>query len=112
MIQATYGMWLARNEAKDGKKIAPPHEIMESILFHMQEWRNAHQPKVHAVVTKQIRRWEAPEEGWVKINSDRAVSKFGDKGGAVLRDHNGAFLVGVCHHFLDIVDPEATEILA
>ncbi|XP_073365631.1 autophagy-related protein 18d-like [Aegilops tauschii subsp. strangulata] len=87
MIQAIYGLWLARNSARDGKRIDQPHEIMEL---------------------------EAPEDGWVKINSDGAVHKGGSKagGGAVLRDHNGAFLAGVCHHFPHIVEPEAAEILA
>lgn len=58
-------------------------------------------------------RWETPEEGWIKVNFDGAMSKAGSKGGggAVLRDHNGAFLAGVSHFFKDVVDPESAEIL-
>ena len=50
----------------------------------------------------------------VKINSDGVVSKFGEKsgGGAVMCDHNRAFLASVCHLFQNHVDPEAVEILA
>lgn len=80
MIQATYGLWLARNEARDGKRIAPPHEIMEYVMFHMQEWRNVHLPKERPTVSRQAQRWVAPE-GWIKLNSDGVVAEFGGKGG-------------------------------
>ncbi|XP_073358323.1 uncharacterized protein [Aegilops tauschii subsp. strangulata] len=80
----------------------------------MAEWSSVHQPKPRQERTDQPQKWEAPEDGWVKINSDDAVNKGGSKagGGAVLPDHNGAFLAGVCHHFPHIVEPEAAEILA
>ncbi|KAE8768015.1 WD repeat domain phosphoinositide-interacting protein 3 [Hordeum vulgare] len=55
-----------------------------------------------------------PEEGWLKVNSDHAVSKIGDKGGAgaVIRNHEGAFRAGLCYLFRGVVDPESVEILA
>lgn len=55
-----------------------------------------------------------PKVRWIKINSDGAVSKSGGYGGggAVLRDHNAAFIAGSCYHFPHVTDPEATEILA
>lgn len=56
----TYGLWLARNDARDGRKIAPPHEIMEAIVSHMYEWRNSHIPKVRDVIPKQTQRWDVP----------------------------------------------------
>jgi ribonuclease HI len=114
MIQATYGLWLARNEARDGRRIAPPHEIMHSVDTYMQEWRAVHAVVPRMTATRELQRWEPPDAGWIKVNSDGAVSKHGDKGGggAVLRDQNGAFRAAVCHHFPNIVDPEAAEILA
>ena len=59
-------------------------------------------------------KWRPPEEGWLKINSDGAVHRGGDKGGAgaVIRDHGGAFRAGLCHVYQGIVEPEALEILA
>uniref|UniRef100_A0A8I6XLU5 RNase H type-1 domain-containing protein n=1 Tax=Hordeum vulgare subsp. vulgare TaxID=112509 RepID=A0A8I6XLU5_HORVV len=61
-----------------------------------------------------LQRWEVPDFGWIKVNSDGAVSKHRDKGGggAVLRDHNGAFLAAVSHYFPSISNPVATELLA
>lgn len=42
MVQAVYGLWLARNEARDGRKIAEPHEIMQSVLAYVKEWDEIH----------------------------------------------------------------------
>ena len=39
MIQAAYGLWLARNEARDIKKIAPPHEIIETVVTYTMSGR-------------------------------------------------------------------------
>lgn len=42
MVQATYGLRLAWNDARDGKQIVPPHEIMNSVVAHMKGWREVH----------------------------------------------------------------------
>lgn len=42
MVQATYGLWLARNEARDGRAIAAPHEIMDTVVSYMNEWTTVH----------------------------------------------------------------------
>ncbi|KAE8780915.1 WD repeat domain phosphoinositide-interacting protein 3 [Hordeum vulgare] len=61
-----------------------------------------------------IHKWETPEVGWVKINSDGAVSMAGTNGGGctVLQDHQAAFVAGASSFFPGIVDPEAVETLA
>ena len=114
MIHAVYALWLARNEIKEGKRVDEPHAIIERVCDFMQEWREAHnktglEPKVPI-----MQRWSAPEEGWIKANTDDAMSKFGGKsgGGVVLRDHNGAFLAGASHFFPHVVDAKAAEIKA
>ncbi|XP_020148084.3 uncharacterized protein [Aegilops tauschii subsp. strangulata] len=55
-----------------------------------------------------------PDDDWLKVNSDGAVSKGGDKGGAgaVIRDHDGAFRDGLCHFIRGTADPQSMEILA
>lgn len=59
-------------------------------------------------------KWEPPEDGWIKLNADGAVSRHNDKGGGgvVLRDHQGAYIVGACQLYPHISDPEAVEVLA
>nr|XP_040251750.1 uncharacterized protein LOC120968821 [Aegilops tauschii subsp. strangulata] len=87
---------------------------MATVVAHMKEWKSVHmEQRQHAAPTPR-QRWQPPDDGWLKINSDGATSRHGDKGGggAVLRDHHGAFRAGLCHHFPNIADPEATEILA
>ena len=114
MVQALYGLWLARNEAQDGKRIKAPHEILATVLMHMEEWRLAH-PTSNNIQTRQPPQpWEPLAEGWTKVNSDGATSKLGSKAGegAVLRDHMGAFRAGVCHLFSGVTDPEVAELLA
>lgn len=114
MIQATYELWLARNETRDGKCIAPPHEIIECVVTHMAEWRAVHDDNKPPREQQIKQKWKPPEEGWLKLNSDGAVALSGSKGGAgaVIRDENGAFRAGLCHLFRGMVDPEVLEILA
>lgn len=114
MVQATYELWLARNEARDGKRIAPPHEIMEQVVSHMAEWRAVHDDVKPPREQQSKQKWKPPEEGWLKLNSDGAVSRTGNKGGAgaVIRDENGAFHAGLCHIYRGMNDPEMLEVLA
>lgn len=81
MVQATYGLWLARNEAREGKRIATPHAILESVTALLQEWRNTHERPEDLPKNMHIQRWEVPEEGWIKVNSDGAMTKSATKGG-------------------------------
>ena len=93
MIQATYGLWLAHNEARDGKRIAAPHDIIATIVAHLQEWRAVHAVQQQPAVPKSRQKWQPPDEGWLKLNADGATSRHGDigGGGVVLRDHQGTF---------------------
>ena len=58
--------------------------------------------------------WRPPDTGWLKVNSDGAVSKVSKNGGggAVIRDEDGAFRAGLSHCFRGVDDPESVEILA
>lgn len=42
LIQGLYGLWCARNEARDGKRIPDPCAVAERVHDHMQEWRSVH----------------------------------------------------------------------
>ncbi|KAE8778492.1 ADP-ribosylation factor-like protein 8B-A [Hordeum vulgare] len=61
-----------------------------------------------------IQKWEPRDFGWVKINSDDAVSRAGTNGGGgtIFRDHQVAFVAGASQFFPGIVYPEAVEALA
>lgn len=114
LVQALYGLWLARNEAREGKRIAAPQVIVSSVLAYVQEWNVVHGTKMKISKTEVKQRWQPPEEGWLKVNSDGAVGKHGNKSGAgaVVRDHAGAFRAATCHVFQEVYDPEVAEIRA
>lgn len=114
MVQAVYGLWLARNETRDGRRIAEPHEIMQKVVSYVEEWKEVHSKEVKPVTPQPRQPWEAPEVGWIKANADGAVSKHREKGGAgvILRDHVGAFRAAACHFLRDAVDPETVELQA
>ena len=66
---------MARNEARDGKMISPPHEIMEKVDNHMKEWQEAHTFDPRPAMEQLKQTWRPPDTGWLKVNSDGAVSK-------------------------------------
>ncbi|KAE8767829.1 hypothetical protein D1007_60764 [Hordeum vulgare] len=107
MLQATYGLWLARNNTREGPKLLQPHEIIDSLKVQLSDWNAANETRVSQSKPKIIQKWEPPVNGRVKINSDGAVSKQGTNGGggAVFRDHNAMFLSVVSHFFPRIADP-------
>ena len=43
MVKATYGLWLARNETKDGRKMAEAHTVAASVVAYMAEWAAVHE---------------------------------------------------------------------
>ncbi|KAI5019874.1 hypothetical protein ZWY2020_044762 [Hordeum vulgare] len=114
MLQAVYGLWLARNNTRDGRKLVQLGDIVASVKIQLADWRNANETKASPSEPEPVQRWVPPANGWVKINSDGAVSRNGEHGGggAVFRDHNGGFLLGMCHFFPNLCDPEAVEVLA
>ena len=34
MVQAVYGLWLARNDARDGRRIMTPFEVVQSVYSY------------------------------------------------------------------------------
>lgn len=57
MIHATYGLWLARNEARDGRRIAAPHEIIARVVADMQEWKAVHSYQRQPAMSTPRPRW-------------------------------------------------------
>lgn len=51
MIQALYGLWLARNEVRDGQRIADARTVARRVCAHMSGWREVH-PKGACAICK------------------------------------------------------------
>ena len=114
LIQGLYGLWLARNATKEGNQIDDPNTVVNCVFDHLQEWRNLHTTPIRAPKHKTTQRWDPPDEGWLKVNSDGSMPKHNDYGGggAVIRDHQGAYRGGVYFFFLGVREPALVELLA
>ena len=77
MMHRVYGPWLARNNARDAKKIQSPHEISYSVSKLLDEWYEVVQRKSRTVVRPPLEKWTPPKQGWILANVDGAVSKNG-----------------------------------
>lgn len=101
MIQGVYAIWLARNEARDGRRISDAREVAKSARHFLLEWDQAH-VTVHR------------EPGWHKVNIDGATAK-GDNRGAgfwLIRDDVGAFRGAGTAVWAGISCGEAAEVRA
>lgn len=81
---------------KDTQKLEDPMIIKDRVLRLSEEWRGLKDAPLGPAARSPVQNWRPTEEGWVKANADRAISKTLDFGGegAVLRYHHGAFLAG------------------
>ncbi|XP_073351915.1 uncharacterized protein [Aegilops tauschii subsp. strangulata] len=114
MVQALYGIWCARNDARDGKRIQDARELAEKVHCYIQEWHLVHYKEPPIKEPRKPERWLPPEPGWTKANADGAAARTEDKGGGgvVLRDHQGAFRGGAVVCFPGASNHQLTEILA
>ena len=114
MVQAVYGLWLAHNDAREGKKISEAHEISHRVAAFVKEWEEIHKKGVMMKPPKERAKWEPPDPGWIKANTDGSVSKHLGKGGigVVLRDDTGAFRAAACQVVATAIDSERVELLA
>uniref|UniRef100_A0A8I6WJS1 RNase H type-1 domain-containing protein n=1 Tax=Hordeum vulgare subsp. vulgare TaxID=112509 RepID=A0A8I6WJS1_HORVV len=78
------------------------------------EWSTIHTHQPRNTTPTLVARWNPPEQGWLKANSDGALAKAHNRGGGgvVLRDHEGAYRGGACYVFRDVSHPEMAELLA
>lgn len=65
-------------------------------------------------LTKAVVKWQPPEQGWVKINTDGAVNEADRRGGVgvVARNSAGEVIAGRCARYDGVTDPESVELLA
>ena len=114
MIQALYGLWCARNDTRDGRRIQDARELAEKVHTHIHEWRQVNSKEATVKEQRRSERWSPPDPGWIKANADGATSRTDDKGGGgvVLRDHHGAFRGGAAICFPGAGTPQLSEILA
>lgn len=114
MIQAVYALWLARNDTRDGTRIAEPMTVVKSALHYHKEWITTHEKDAVVKLPAQAEKWTPPESGWIKVNSDAALDKSRGVGGAgaIFRDNQGAFRGALSDHIAHVTSPDAAELIA
>nr|XP_020198784.1 uncharacterized protein LOC109784596 [Aegilops tauschii subsp. strangulata] len=113
-MQGLYGLWLARNEARDGVRIKNPADVAAKVSGLMDEWAETVTKKTRVVAKPPPEKWMPPETDWVKLNVDGAVSSASGNGGGgvVARDHAGAFRGALAQPFPNCSKPELVELMA
>ena len=78
------------------------------------QWLSGHTKQKTIKTPQLVKHWKQPDQGWIKVNADGAVSKVQDKGGGgvILRDHEGAYRGGAATFFPSATDPQVAEVLA
>lgn len=114
MIQGLYALWLARNDARDGKRIEEAGLVARRVVTLMEEWKRVRGTPEVSTRSLQHAIWEPPEAGWLKANVDGATARsgLGGGGGVVFRDEDGAFRGADAVFFPDTSTAEVTELLA
>ena len=114
MVQGVYELWLARNDTRDGKRIADAKRIARLVMAHLEERHAMHHKEAPRTTQNLKDPWRKPDCGWIKADVDGATSKSGDlaAGDVVFRDHEGAFRGGACQIFEHVSNPEVAELLA
>lgn len=105
---------MARNDAREGKKIKDPQVIIKSVAHYMEEWSGVCGRK-HVQMKHGIKEmWKPPEHGSMTENIDGATTKMGDDGagGVVYRDYDSAFRGAACTFFTSLGAAEHVELLA
>ena len=80
MVQGLYALWMARNNARDGKRIEEEADTAGMVRRLMEEWQNVNGRASKIPEITPVQKWSAQEEGWIKANVDGAATKGGEKG--------------------------------
>ena len=111
IISVMWAIWTSRNKFTHNEVQFQPHRLMELIRDHVQSL-DFPKPGVERPVQRHT--LEAPEHGWMKLNSDGAVDQVLQRSGTgiVVPDGDGQFLTGRCKKYQGAFDPLAIELSA
>jgi hypothetical protein len=107
-----YALWMQWNRRRHGEQFLPVRAAVQwavDLAFDLLQVGKPHLPPVRG---EAVPRWEKPNEGWFKCNTDGAFYDRQWEGatGAVLRDANGGFVRASAKwydHCLDALTAEA-----
>jgi ribonuclease HI len=112
-------LWSNRNNCVWNNTKEQGRDLGYKAKFLWDEWNNAqqlHNSPVHHIQQATNVRWQKPEEGWLKCNTDAGFnSAFNTtSGGWCLRDHHGRFMLAGSSWFegsCSVIEGEAIALL-
>lgn len=113
-IIGMYALWSQRNKRRHGEDQPPVQVTVQWAVDQAHDlWILSQSKKPARPLPKQTH-WQKPREGWMKCNSDGAFYAGPNQGatGAVIRDSEGAFVVGGARWYPHGIDALMFEALA
>ena len=113
VICGAWALWTGRNGRRHGRKTWEPGATARYISTLLEDLESLKQPARSKPPVPRAR-WEKPDQGWVKVNSDASYDQdmCSSSAGAVIRDHAGIVKGGVARWFDDVGDVLTGEALA
>lgn len=111
-----WSLWNRRNKWLWNRVSVSIFGTTSSAMNLLTDWKTAQVDHVkHASASNiNVRRWQAPQQNWVKINMDAAI--FADIRtigiGGIIRDANGKFLKAICKKVEGSWSPREAEALS
>ncbi|XP_018812812.2 uncharacterized protein LOC108985100 [Juglans regia] len=102
VVSVMRSIWLRRNGWIFERKFTSPESVLQQARANLNEFQQAQQNGIERIkptaVERRMVRWEAPKEGFVKVNWDAAFKANQRKMGAgvVVRDEEGNVQVSLC----------------
>lgn len=117
IICGAWSLWSGRNARKHGKDRWNPQAAVRHVAAMVEDFMCLQMSKPGGPLPeRQVRRckWEAPPQGWVKVNSDAAfhTSSASGASGVIIRDREGKVLCAAAKHYEIMADAMTGEFLA
>lgn len=108
-----WALWTRRNGRRHGRKTWEPGATARYISKLMEDLSSLKQPSSH-VKQKVLARWEKPEMGWAKVNTDAGFdhSNCSGSSGVVIRDNEGLVAAAAARWLEDVSDSLSAEAMA
>lgn len=111
-----WSIWNRRNKWVWSRVETSVFGTTSAAMNLLTDWKTAQLERTRytPVVNSSTRRWQVPQQDWVKVNVDAAI--FGDTGtfgiGGVIRDANGRLVRAMCKQELGSWSPREAEALS
>lgn len=108
-----WSLWKRRNKWVWDKANGSAFGVIAAASNLLRDWKEVQSLNNNSQNQTEVRRWEKPKDGWIKLNVDAAVFRNNNIGcGVVLRDAQGRFLGARCKRVEGAWRPREAEAIA